>query len=270
MDSFPAFIPLANARVVVVGDGEAAAVKARLFEGSPAQAVRLSLAEALAPGAFRGARLVFIAGAPLAALSGLIEAAKAAGALVNVTDQPQASDFYTPAVVDRGAVVAGIGTTGSAPVLATLLRAELESRWPEGLTHLGRFSARLQTAVRAAAPNLVDRRRVWRDLLLGPAGQAAMQGDMPRADDLALTALEGGVSSSGRVVRFEVPAQADDVTLGLLRALGDADCIVAPEGVPSAVLDYARRDARRVAWASESEIADWVVQGLVVTVLDPQ
>ena len=33
MDSFPAFLPLAGRRVVVVGEGEGADAKARLFEG---------------------------------------------------------------------------------------------------------------------------------------------------------------------------------------------------------------------------------------------
>ena len=37
MESFPAFFPLAGRRVVIVGSGEHAQGKARLFEGSPAQ-----------------------------------------------------------------------------------------------------------------------------------------------------------------------------------------------------------------------------------------
>ena len=39
MDAFPAFFPLAGRKVVVVGAGEAADNKARLFDGSPATLV---------------------------------------------------------------------------------------------------------------------------------------------------------------------------------------------------------------------------------------
>ena len=41
MDSFPAFLPLAGRCVVVIGSGEAADAKARLFDGSPATVIRL-------------------------------------------------------------------------------------------------------------------------------------------------------------------------------------------------------------------------------------
>ena len=37
MDAFPAFFPLAGRTIVIAGTGEAAEVKVRLFEGSPAE-----------------------------------------------------------------------------------------------------------------------------------------------------------------------------------------------------------------------------------------
>ena len=62
MDSFPAFFPLAGKRIVIVGEGEAADAKARLFEGSPAELVRHAGGPAaLDPKAYRGALIVFIA-----------------------------------------------------------------------------------------------------------------------------------------------------------------------------------------------------------------
>jgi len=42
MNAFPAFFPLAGRRVAIVGEGDAAEAKARLFGGSPAEIVRLS------------------------------------------------------------------------------------------------------------------------------------------------------------------------------------------------------------------------------------
>jgi len=37
MDAFPAYFPLTGRTVVIVGDGEGAQAKVRLFEGSPAE-----------------------------------------------------------------------------------------------------------------------------------------------------------------------------------------------------------------------------------------
>ena len=62
MDAFPAFFPLSGRKVVVAGSGEAADAKARLFEGSPAQLVRVEGEAALSIVAYKGALLAFIAG----------------------------------------------------------------------------------------------------------------------------------------------------------------------------------------------------------------
>ena len=56
MDTFPAFFPLAGRRVVIAGEGEAAEVKARLFEGSPAEVIRLAGEEAFDPQRYAGHR----------------------------------------------------------------------------------------------------------------------------------------------------------------------------------------------------------------------
>ena len=61
MESFPAYFPLAGRRVVIVGSGEMADGKARLFEGSPAEVVRLDDGRAFDPETYRGAVLAFIA-----------------------------------------------------------------------------------------------------------------------------------------------------------------------------------------------------------------
>src|SRR5260221_6177271 len=132
MDAFPAFFPLTGARVVIAGDGPPAEAKARLFEGSPAEVVRLQGAAALDPDAYAGAVLIFVASHDLDFAQRAAEAARVAGAPLNVVDRPTLSDFHTPAIIDRGAVVAAIGTSGTAPLLASLLRAEVETRMPSG------------------------------------------------------------------------------------------------------------------------------------------
>ncbi len=105
MDAFPAFFPLAGRKVVVAGSGEAADNKARLFDGSPATLVRLTEDEARSASAFKGAALVFLASPDEAFLQASAALARSVGAVVNVVDHPVLCDFYTPALIDRGAVV---------------------------------------------------------------------------------------------------------------------------------------------------------------------
>ena len=101
-------------------------------------------------------------------------AARAAGVPVNVTDRPDLCDFVTPAVIDRGEVVAAIGTGGTAPILASLLRGDIEARVPEGAGRIAALLGRMQPEVRAAFPDLAQRRAFLRSVLDGPAAEAAL------------------------------------------------------------------------------------------------
>ncbi|MEM7249886.1 MAG: bifunctional precorrin-2 dehydrogenase/sirohydrochlorin ferrochelatase [Pseudomonadota bacterium] len=55
------------------------------------------------------------------------------GALVNVIDKPDVSDFCCGSIVTRGAAVVGISTAGHAPVVAQRIRREIENVLPTWL-----------------------------------------------------------------------------------------------------------------------------------------
>src|SRR6185503_16235398 len=99
---------------------------------SPATLRRLEGAVALNPASYEGALLAFVGSAEDAFAIAAAAAARAAHVPVNVVDRPALCDFTTPAVIDRGEVVAAIGTGGASPMLATLLRHDIEARVPEG------------------------------------------------------------------------------------------------------------------------------------------
>lgn len=245
MDVFPAYFPLAGRKVVVAGTGEAADAKARLFDGSPATLVRLEGPAAFLPGSYTGASLAFIAGDELF-IQAAVGAARAARALVNVVDHPGLSDFHTPAVIDRGEVVAAVGTTGAAPLLASLIRNAIEARVPEGAGKVAALLRRHQEAVRAAIPDLAQRRAFLRDMLASPAADAAMRGEMDTADRLFAEALDNGGKAPGRVRFVAGRGAADLLTLRASRALAEADVLVIPSGVEPGILAMARRDAGRL------------------------
>jgi precorrin-2 dehydrogenase/sirohydrochlorin ferrochelatase len=152
LDSFPAYFPLAGRKVVIAGSGEAADNKARLFDGSPATLVRVDGHAAFLPGTYAGAVLAFVAGDDEVFLQAAASAARAARVLVNVVDKPAMSDFNTPAVIDRGEVVAAVGTGGSSPTLATKLRNDIEAQVPEGAGRVAALLRKFQDEVRAPCP----------------------------------------------------------------------------------------------------------------------
>ncbi len=251
MDAFPAFFPLAGRRVVVAGSGEAAENKARLFDGSPATLIRLTEAEADAPGAFDGAALVFLASVDEGFLERAAAAARATGAAVNVVDHPALCDFYTPALIDRGAVVAAVGATGAAPLLAAMLRNDIEALLPEGTGRIADLFRATRDDVRAALPDMGPRRAFLRQALRSPAAEAAMAGDAPRAEAMLREALSNfdGAATMGRVDFIVGDGPADLLSLRAARLLSQADVLIAdPEGSAD-ILALARRDARRLPLA---------------------
>ena len=264
MDVFPAFFPLAGRSVAIAGEGEAAEAKARLFEGSPATVVRLSPAEALDPKAYAGATLAFVAGEDDAWARDAADAARAANVPVNVTDRPALCDFTTPAVIDRGEVVAAIGTGGASPMLATMLRQDIEARVPEGTGRVAALFRVMAEEIRAVLPEPHARRNFLRAALTGAAAEAAMAGDMEGAKERLRAALFEGPQLGGRVRYVDARGPADLLTLRAARALATADVLVCDPDAHADVLALARRDAQRLDGQSVQALAALAAEGLTV------
>ena len=189
MDSFPAYFPLAGRRVVIAGSGFHAEGKIRLFEGSPAELVVIDDGRAFDPETYRDAVLAFVASDDRAFSDLAAAAAREAGVPLNVVDRPEMCDFFTPALVDRGAVVAAVGTGGASPVLAQVLKQQIESRLPEGVGRVAALLSQFRVQTRAAFPDMGARRDFIMAVLDGPAADAARAGDMETARRLMTEAL---------------------------------------------------------------------------------
>jgi precorrin-2 dehydrogenase/sirohydrochlorin ferrochelatase len=197
MDSFPAFLPLAGRRVVIVGVGRETDEKAALFVGAPCDLVRIPADDAaLKPEIYAKAALVFIGDCDIAYAEAARAAAKVGGALmVNCVDRPALCDFYTPAIVDRGPVVGAIGTTGQAPGLARKLKGEIDAEWPTQLGGLAAVIDAMKSEARAGIPAFDLRRAFLESLLEGDVAAAALDGDHEKALSLARAALSAWPSA---------------------------------------------------------------------------
>jgi len=269
LDAFPAYFPLAGAKIVVAGSGEGAEAKARLFDGSPARLVRVEGPEAFLAGTYAGASLVFVASPDDLFVQAAVTAARAAHVPVNVVDRPSLCDFTTPAVIDRGEVVAAVGTGGASPMLATLLRNTIEARIPEGTGRIAALFRKMQDEVREALPDLPRRRTFLRKALEGPAADAALAGNMEAAEALLRQALSEDGPQAGRLQFVAGRGPADLLTLRASRVLAAADVLVVPPDADRDVLGLARRDAERLSLdeAAPERLIALVGEGLKVACL---
>jgi hypothetical protein len=140
-------------------------------------------------------------------------------------------------------VVAAIGTAGSAPIVAALLRAELEAKISPGLGRLASLFGELRPEIVAAFPDLARRRAFLRALLSGPVAEAADRGDVEAAQALLRAEIGKDAAALGQIWLIVSPLARDLLSLRAARALAEAETLVLGEGVDPAVAVLARRDA---------------------------
>ena len=273
MDYLPVFLQLRSAHAVIVGGGHVGARKAELLlrAGARLTVVAPELQEDLRSRAAAGelthvpARFVpaHLDGAAIVvAATGLTdinravsEAARERNVPVNVVDDASLSTFIFPAIIDRSPVIVAIGSAGQAPVLARWVREWIEAILPASLGALARFMGERRKRVqRALGP--AARRAFWERIVRGTAGAHLLAGDAPGArsafeaelliSQLTTSAATGG-SALGEVYLIGAgPGDPDLLTLRALQLLQQADVILYDRLVPPAVLERARRDARRI------------------------
>ncbi|MGG7518657.1 siroheme synthase CysG [Allorhizobium undicola] len=265
---FPAFFRVVGAKVAVFGDGDEAYAKARLLRNTCAEITAFAPApeadyaaflsrEAIAidsrpfcPELLEGYSLVFGATGDNAKDRAIVEAARALKIPANAVDQPDYCDFYTPALVNRAPVAVAIGTEGVGPVLAQMIRADVDRLLPPSLGRLGRLANSYRAAVEKLVPRGAPRRLYWRSFFKGKVADAVEAGDVSAARREATRLLKGVVAEKqeGRIFLVGAGPGAEDLlTLRAHRLMMEADVIVYDALVPQAVVDMGRRDAERIS-----------------------
>ncbi|GIX48148.1 MAG: precorrin-2 dehydrogenase [Candidatus Tectimicrobiota bacterium] len=117
------------------------------------------------PGDLQGAFLVIATAQDRETVAQLQQEAEAAGALLNVVDDPAHSTFLAGAVLRRGALTVAISTGGGAPALAVRLRQRLERLLGPEYGELLALLQRLRPLLAARYPDFAQRRALWYALL---------------------------------------------------------------------------------------------------------
>jgi uroporphyrin-III C-methyltransferase/precorrin-2 dehydrogenase/sirohydrochlorin ferrochelatase len=260
MRHYPVFLDLRGRSIVVSGAGEVAAAKLRLlmktearievYGADPADAVRdwaregrLALfAWPLEAADATGAALVYGANGEAAEDARAAAIGRGAGALVNIVDNLEDSDFITPAIVDRDPVTVAIGTEGAAPVLARKIKAEIEAMLPATLGRLTRLGQGFRARVEALDSKA--RRTFWTRFYFERGPRALAAGEAAVGEALEAMLAEGEAPRRGVVHLVGTgPGDPELLTLKARRLLHEADVVVHDRLVPQAILELARREA---------------------------
>jgi uroporphyrin-III C-methyltransferase/precorrin-2 dehydrogenase/sirohydrochlorin ferrochelatase len=130
--NLPLFHKLAGRKAVVVGSSDGTEWKAELLAAAGAEVVRLT--DGWITGDLTGAAIAVADLSDRSEALRFVEAAHAAGVVVNIIDQTDLCDVQFGTIVNRSPVVIGISTDGAAPMLGQSIRARIEGILPLGLS----------------------------------------------------------------------------------------------------------------------------------------
>jgi uroporphyrin-III C-methyltransferase / precorrin-2 dehydrogenase / sirohydrochlorin ferrochelatase len=265
LSRLPAFFALEGKRAIVAGGSQAAAWKAELLSAAGARV------EVFAPAP--GDELVALAAAPPrgeiviqqrswtaedcsgAAMvvadcvddreaAQFAAAARACGVPVNVIDRPAFSDFAFGAIVNRSPLVIGISTDGASPVFGQAIRAKIEALIPRGFAHWAKAARDWRPRVQALALPFRGRRSFWEKFT---ARAVAAPEREPTDADLDALLMPAAAAEAGSVILVGAgPGNPELLTLRAVRALQSADVILFDDLVAPDILDFARREAKKM------------------------
>jgi uroporphyrin-III C-methyltransferase/precorrin-2 dehydrogenase/sirohydrochlorin ferrochelatase len=264
LSRLPAFFALDGKRTVVGGGSAAAAWKAELLSAAGAR-VEVFAAEpgedmlALAATPPNGGVIIQrrhwsaddFTGASIAVAdcpddktaAQFAAAARSAGVPVNVIDRPAFCDFSFGAIVNRSPLVIGISTEGAAPVFGQAIRAKIEALIPQAFARWAAAALAWRPRLRALALPFRARRTFWERFT---ARAIAAPDRTP--DEAELDGLLAGASRVGGSVTLvgAGPGNPELLTLRAVRALQSADVILFDDLVATDILDFARREAKKM------------------------
>ncbi|MEE8243912.1 MAG: siroheme synthase CysG [Pseudomonadales bacterium] len=280
MRHLPIFVDLRDQQVVFAGAGAVATPKIRLLMKTEAsiQVYGEAAAEEVVSWAKSGqiawfprpventdlgnARLVYIASDDAHEDARVRALAERAGTLFTHVDHLEGSRFITPAIVDRDPVMVAIGTEGTAPVLAQLIKAQIEALLSPTLGTLAGLAAKFRKQVEAATTGS-GRRTFW-SRFFSDAGDRALAEDGEAG--IARTVHSLLNSTGGPPGRVQLvgagPGDPELLTLKARNAIQNADVILYDRLVDPRIIELARREAKLTQVGKISGGRSWKQQDI--------
>ncbi len=265
MNYLPIFIDVRDHRIVVAGGGALALSKLRTVLKSVASVCVIAPVVSdelhVASGAIQiyerrptradlaGARLVYIANDDIAENRHVAMLCRELGILVNSADNAAASDFISPAIVDRDPVVVAIGSEGTAPLLVRQIKARIEALLDGNTGAMARLAASLRPRVRTCLEPRA-RRTFWRKFFSGLGGRLLARHGAGGARRVLHDVLGRQVVASDQPGHVSIvgagPGDPDLLTLKARRLLDRADVVLFDRLVAQPIVDLVRCEAQQI------------------------
>ncbi len=269
MDFLPTFMNIRNRDCLLVGGGSVAARKASLIRAAGGNVVIVapSVCEEIRSLVEQGDytlierhfeaddldnKVIIIAATNDEEVNETVSRlAQARNLPVNVVDNPALCSFIMPSIIDRSPVQIAISTGGASPVLARMLRTQLEGTIPNAYGKLAALVESFREEAKAALPTVEQRKNFWEEILEGPVAELTFNGKEEAARERLSEALAEASNRQDDLVGevFLVgagPGDPDLLTFRALRLMQKADVVVYDRLVSKPIMELVRRDAEKI------------------------
>ena len=268
MDFLPTFMNIRDRDCLIIGGGPVAARKASLVHAAGGKVIIVSptvcdeIRQSIEDGAYQlierdfqpedlDNKVLVIAATDNEQVNQQVsKLAQARNLPVNVVDNPALCSFIMPSIIDRSPVQIAISTGGASPVLARMLRTQLEGSIPAAYGKLASLVESFREEAKQALPTVEQRKNFWEDILEGPVAELTFTGkDSEARQRLAeeLARANGDSAASGEVFLVGAgPGDPDLLTFRALRLMQKADVVVYDRLVSQPIMDLVRRDAEKI------------------------
>ena len=265
MSQFPITLDLENSSVLIAGKGHLAIAKIRLCLAAGANVTALVYDDEkiysefndqidIISGSFKSEyldrkKLVYISGVSDDELAKIVSSAKHLNIPYNHVDDPENSNFSTPAMMKRGPITIAISTGGKAPVLSRNIRKKLEQILPRGLGDLVELLHEYRPGVNKIIERAADKLAFWNKIYSDrEINQLIHLNESDRRK--RIFKLIGAASRQNKKGHVKIvgagPGDPELLTLKAHRALQEADVIIYDNLVSEEILNLSRRDAELI------------------------
>lgn len=176
--------------------------------------------------------------------------AKQKNIFVNVADDFKRGDIVLPSVIDRDPIQIAVTTGGTSPVLARILRRNLERCTPAAYGSLASLAEKYRNKTAQMISDEDFRRRFWEEVLQGPIAEMVLAGKLDAAEETLQRKLDNknfANSNIGEVYLVGAgPGDPDLLTFRALRLMQQADAVVYDRLVSDQIMDLVRKDAEKI------------------------
>ncbi len=169
---------------------------------------------------------------------------------VNVSNNFKKGDVVLPSVIDRDPIQIAVTTGGASPVLARILRRNLERCTPSAYGTLASLVEKFRNDVSLQISDEDARRRFWAKVLQGPIAEMVLAGKLDAAEETLQRKLSDKDFSNTDIGEVYLvgagPGDPDLLTFRALRLMQQADAVVYDRLVSDQIMDLVRKDAEKI------------------------